>query len=97
MPKDREKFQYYEVGILRDSDLHRDILADAEASQMPGHIPLLLAARLSEYYALRRAGAIPALSATASKQGEHIEESDVVTEAPPGVAAQSALGYEWPD
>ena len=52
MPKDLEKYQYFTVGLLKDSFALESLKADAMKHHMIEHPAQLIALRLTEYYDL---------------------------------------------
>ena len=62
MPKDTEKYQYFTVGIERDSWALERLKADAKKHHMSDQPGKLIALRLTEYYELLERGALHALA-----------------------------------
>lgn len=62
MPKDTEKYQYFTVGIERDSWALERFKADAKKHHISDQPGKLIALRLTEYYELLEQGALHALA-----------------------------------
>lgn len=61
MARDKEKYQYLLIGLLKDSDALRWLLEDARQHHMEDQLAKLAAIRLTEYYEqlAGRGGVIP--------------------------------------
>lgn len=53
MARNQKKYVYFTIGILRGSQTHKDLIADAEEHNTK-HLPTVAGIRLSEYYRLLR-------------------------------------------
>jgi hypothetical protein len=53
--RDTKKYIYLTIGILRDSQTHKDLLADAQEHNTK-HLPTVAGIRLGDYYGMRREG-----------------------------------------
>jgi hypothetical protein len=62
MPKDTERYQYFTVGLERDSWALERFKADAKKHHMSGQPGKLIALRLTEYYELLERGALHAFA-----------------------------------
>ena len=62
MPKDTGKYQYFTVGLERDSWALERFKADAKKHHMSDQPGKLIALRLTEYYELLERGALHALA-----------------------------------
>ncbi|MFL5587654.1 MAG: hypothetical protein ACJ8DI_08365 [Ktedonobacteraceae bacterium] len=62
MPKDTERYQYFTVGLERDSWALERFKADAKKHHMSDQPGKLIALRLTEYYELLERGALHALA-----------------------------------
>lgn len=61
MGRNKEKYEYIELAILRDSPLLQSLLADAAASGRP--VAQVAVQRLADYY---RAGSLPGMAQASS-------------------------------
>lgn len=89
--RNKEKYVYLTIGIFRDSQTYKDLLADAEQHNTK-HLPTVAGIRLGDYYSMKRHG-ITSVSVQPSEQPK--EESNSYTD----VALSNALaaGDEWAD
>jgi hypothetical protein len=77
MPKDTEKYQYFTVGLERDSWALERFKADAKKHHMSDQPGKLIALRLTEYYELLERGAqhaftsVPLTSSNGSNGNGH--------------------------
>ncbi len=50
MARDTERYAYFTVGILRDSETLQKLLQDARESSMPNEIAKVLGLRIADFY-----------------------------------------------
>jgi|ERR1041385_788395 hypothetical protein len=100
MARNPKKYVYLTIGILRDSQTHKDLIADAEEHNTK-HLPTVAGIRLSEYYRLRRQGllgTVPTSQDMPSTQDIPNDTSDDVgSEYSDAFSNAAEADNAWPD
>lgn len=74
MARNNKKYVYLTIGILRDSETHRSLLADAEEHNTK-QLPTIAGIRLSEYYQLKRKGLLGVSNLQDIQAQEHTRDT----------------------
>lgn len=98
MARDNKKYVYLTIGILRNSETHQSLLADADEHNTK-QLPTVAGIRLSEYYQLKRKGLL-GISDTPSAVGaqEQMQVNDTVGDEFSDAMSNAADANDaWPD
>jgi hypothetical protein len=98
MARDNKKYVYLTIGILRNSETHKALLADAEEHNTK-QLPTIAGIRLSEYYQLKRNGLLNmSVSSQKADAQDPVLENDTVGEEFSDAMSNAADADDaWPD
>ena len=95
MARDKKKYVYLTIGVLRGSDTHQALLRDAEENNCEKQLPTLASIRLGDYYRLKQQGMLHSLSSHAETQEALARMS---SDFPNDLASNaSAADDAWPE
>lgn len=99
MARNPQKYVYLTIGILRGSQTHKDLIADAEEHNTK-HLPTIAGIRLSEYYRLKRQGSLGAIATPEASQNSSDLQSmsgDIDSDYSDALSNAAEADDAWPD
>lgn len=96
MARDNKKYVYLTIGILRNSETHKALVADAEEHNTK-QIPTIAGIRLSEYYQLKRLGLLGVAGPADRSSMTRVADDTVGDELSDALANAEEADDAWPD